>query len=75
MYEVRLACLERLQVVGEVPEQAFLLVRLEGGLTLDRPVKASQSLLSDVGRLRQDMLSLPTTYITPMLLTVCTTCN
>ncbi len=40
-YGVRLACLESLQVVGEVCEQALLLVRLEGGLTPDWPVKAS----------------------------------
>lgn len=57
-----MACLESLQVVGEVCEQAFLLVMLEGGLTPDGPVKASQPLLADVGRLRQQMLSLPFTY-------------
>lgn len=57
-----MACLEGLQVVGEVCEQAFLLVGLEGGLTPDGPVKASQSLLADTAHLRQDRPTLPTTY-------------
>jgi len=60
-YGVRMACLEGLQVVGEVCEQAFLLVGLEGGLTPDGPVKASQPLLADIARLRQHMQSVPAT--------------
>ena len=70
-----MACLEGLQVVGEVPEQAFLLVRLKGGLTPDGPVKASQSLLADIARLRQDMRSHFTTGVVSMQLTFCITCN
>ncbi len=74
-YGVRLACLESLQVVGEVREQALLLVRLEGGLTPDWPVKASQSLLADVGRLRQHMRSEFTTCVVCMQLTIYTICD
>ena len=46
-------CLQGLQIVGEVLEEALLLIRLEGGLTLDGAVKASQALLCDIGCLHQ----------------------
>ena len=72
-----MACLEGLQVVGEVCEQAFLLGGLEGGLTPDGPVKASQPLCADITRLRQQMQSVPATccWRVHVLTDWCTTCN
>lgn len=47
------ACLEGLQVVAQVCDEALPLIRLEGRFTLDGSVKAGQALRCDVGCLWQ----------------------
>ena len=47
------ACLEGLQVVAQVCEEALTLIRLESRFTLDGSVKTGQALLCDVGCLYQ----------------------